>query len=355
MRVIRASSVALAALLAGCPQPQSRPAPPPADAAVDAITPAVADAARAADAEADAADASPPPPSIGPDEAERVLFPGAAGTKESPAASCTTGDTDDNRVRCMIGKRYPSDAAARALALDLFRDTGDVAGVEGETTFDGGFRGTIHIVPEPPAGPYAKHLEWVAGGLRDFDAVFAAGLATRPGAALSYRWRALALRFFRSVGRTTPSAYASGWRVAYNVSGSLNGSATGVRETLFHEIFHLNDAAHGDWSARALRATFDAIVKKCGAKNMACLAPYAPSDTVVRGGTYYAFQPDNGDAVREYAAELALRWYKEHRAIQRGEKLPKPPFKCGPPENAKAWSAIVAEFWGGIDQSPACP
>lgn len=169
-----------------------------------------------------------------------------------------------------------------------------------------------------------------------------------------YRWRALALRFFRSVGRVTPSAYASDWHVSYNVSGSLLGSEAGVRDTLFHEIFHLNDAAHQDWSARALRATFDFIVKKCTTANMACLAPYAPGETVVRGGTYYAFQPDNGDAVREYAAELALRWYTEHRAVQHGEKLPRTPFKCGPPENARAWALMVAEFWGGIDQIPAC-
>jgi hypothetical protein len=345
--------IALVALLGACPEPRSQTQP----SAVDA-SPAPTDAAAPADAaslEDATEDAAAPEPAIGADEAEKALFLSAAGTADSPASACAKGDSDPGRIRCMIGRRYPGDSEARSLALDLYRDTGDVAGVEREQTFDGGFRGTIHIVPEPPMGAHKKHLEWVASGMRDFDDLFGKARASRPSATLAYRWRALTFHFFRSVGRTTPSAYASGWRVAYNVSGSLLGSAGGARETLFHEIFHLNDSAHSDWSTRALRTTFDAIVKKCGSANMACLAPYAPSDTVVRGGTYYAFQPDNGDAVREYAAELALRWYKEHRAVQRGEKFPKAPFKCGPAENAKAWGLIVSEFWGGIDQTSACP
>jgi hypothetical protein len=161
------------------------------------------------------------------------------------------------------------------------------------------------------------------------------------------------------VGRTTPSAYAEGWSVSYNVSGSLLVSADAVRETLFHEIFHLNDFAHGDWSGSQLRSIFDAIVSRCGTR-VACLRPYAPGDTMVRGGTYYAFQPDNGEAVHEYAAELALRWYQEQRAVLRHEarlpaRLPaRPAFKCGPEENRRAWEAMVAEFFGGADATPAC-
>ena len=153
--------------------------------------------------------------------------------------------------------------------------------------------------------------------------------------------------------RTTPSAYAEGWSVAYNVAGSLNTSADAVRETLFHEIFHLDDAAHDEWSGRVLRPIFDAIVQKCAART-ACLGPFAPNDTMVRGGTYYAFQPNNGDAVHEYAAELALRYYRDNRASMRGEALKKPGFKCGPPENQRAWTAIAGEFFGGVDRTPTC-
>jgi hypothetical protein len=128
-------------------------------------------------------------------------------------------------------------------------------------------------------------------------------------------------------------------------------SADAVRETLFHEIFHLNDQAHGDWSARGLAPIFDAVVAKCGARSE-CLAPYAPNTTKVRGGTYYAFYPGNG--VGEYAAELALRYYKEHRAVF--HKTPfGAAFKCGPAENAQAWKAIADEFFGAIDRTPPCP
>ena len=44
-------------------------------------------------------------------------------------------------------------------------------------------------------------------------------------AAPAYRWRALQLRFVRSVGKRTPSAYALGWIVEYNVEGSLLDSS----------------------------------------------------------------------------------------------------------------------------------
>ena len=95
----------------------------------------------------------------------------------------------------------------------------------------------------------------------------------------------------------------------------------------------------------------DAIVKRCGTAT-ACLAPYAPSSTIVRGSTYYAFHPAN--TVEEYAAELALRYYREERAALRKEALGAPPFKCGPPENARAWRALVDEFFAGADHVGPC-
>jgi hypothetical protein len=64
--------------------------------------------------------------------------------------------------------------------------------------------------------------------------------------------------------------------------------------------------------------------------------------------------PGIPDAERsKYAAELAIRWYREHRAITK--KLPRvAPFKCGPKENGEAWRLIVDEFFGGVDLVPAC-
>jgi hypothetical protein len=267
-------------------------------------------------------------------------------------------------IECMLGEAYREDPKARDLALALFRHSGSVAGVGAAETMDGGYRGMIRLVPQLPLGSYRQHLRWVAESLLAFDTFFAE-LASAPPkqpapavplGAPSYRWRSLSLRFVRSVAKRTPSAYAVGWAVTYNVRGSLLTSEAGVRETLFHEIFHLNDAAHDDWSARALATDYAAIVARCSPKlTRACLAPYAPNSTTVRGGTYYAFQQNNGESVREYAAELAVRYYKEHTELAATGKLARPPFKCGGPENQRAWNALVTEFFAGIDHTGPCP
>ena len=290
----------------------------------------------------------PAPPRL---DVAAVLFPDAATTPPA-AARCAPIAAEQDRTRCLFAARYDGDPEALRLAIELHDATGDVAGVQVEQDMDGGFRGKLHLVPEVPTGKHRRHLAWIAAASRDFDAFFAA-LAPTARTPVRYRVRPLAVRFFRSVGRTTPSAYAEGWAVSYNVSGSLHGSAEAVRDTLFHEIFHLNDAAHGDWSPRALGADYDVIVRRCGTR-VACLAPYAPGDTRVRGGTYYAFQPNNGEPVREYAAELSLRYFREQRAALRAEAPRRTAFKCGPEENRRAWAAMVAEFFGGADAVPAC-
>jgi hypothetical protein len=253
-----------------------------------------------------------------------------------------------DRARADIARRFSSDPDAARLALDLFDATGDEVDVLSPQRFDGGYRGTIALIPALPVGPDRKQLAWVAGALRDFDDFFAAiGARGTP----RYRWRSLRVRFFRSIGNTTPNAFAADWTVAYNVNGSIDTSADRVRETLFHEIFHLDDADHADWSPQRLTAIQDAIKRKCGVRTE-CLGPYAPTSTIVRRGTYYAFQP--GNDVHEYAAEVALRWYEEQRAIVRGERPVRPAFKCGPQENRRAWEAITEEFFGGVDLVPAC-
>jgi hypothetical protein len=181
---------------------------------------------------------------------------------------------------------------------------------------DGGFRGSIRIVPELPIGPHRKHLEAIVEAQRASARLYAE-LERRAGVPLPYRQRALGWRFFRSVGRTTPSAYAGGWEVGFNVSGSLHSSAQAVLETIVHEVFHLNDQAHGAWSRRVLGPISDALVARCGTR-IDCLRPHAPMKTLVRGGTYYAFQPGNGDSAHEYAAELATRYFLEQRCALEG-------------------------------------
>lgn len=265
-------------------------------------------------------------------------------------AGAAYADPACESVDCSIDASYASDAKARKLAHELFDATGDIAGVGDDQIMDGGYRGKIHLVPQLPVGKYREHLAWVASAMRDIDAFFADVLGDAKPA---YRWRALVFKFVRSVGKRTPSASASAWTVMYNVEGSLLTSAPAVKETLFHELFHCNDEDHGDWSSKTLATDYAAIVKKCGT-SMRCLAPYAPGDTVVRGGTYYAFQPDNGVTVHEYAAELAVRYFREESDIRTKGKLARPAFKCGPPENRRAWQALVDEFFAGRDLVPPC-
>ncbi len=296
-------------------------------------------------ASASAAAAAPAAPAVSEERAKAVLCP--AGVP----ASCPKASAREN-IRCWIGARYEETPEEKALALALFDEIGDVAGTEEEHQMQGGFRGTIHIVPELPVGAHQRHLRWVLGAQRDI-ATFVKAIEAKATAAVRYRHGALTWRFLRSVGRTTPSAYAGGGEVGYNVKGSLHGNADLVRETIFHEVFHLNDQEHKGWSRRALGPMVDRLMSKCGTK-VACLKPYAPGKTMVKGGTYYAFQPNNGDASHEYAAELATRYFLEHRAALEGKPFPDGRFKCGPEENAAAWKALADEFFGGVDLVPAC-
>ncbi|HSO34958.1 MAG TPA: hypothetical protein VLT33_20655 [Labilithrix sp.] len=317
------------------------------------VTPPLAPLAPLADASA----LAPEPLAVVPeptfDELLTILF--AEKTSSAPIlAACPTSRPAEARIRCLYDERYKGDAKAASIAHELWARWRIVAGVEVAHTMDGGYRGMIRLESAVPVGPDRKHLEWVAGAMADFDVFFGElgrSRAAHASGPKPYRFRPITLRFMRSIGARTPAAYAHDWTVAYNFVGTLNVSADAVRETMFHEIFHLNDAAHGDWSPKALSPIFDAVAKKCGVA-IPCLAPYTPNDTVVRGGTYYSFQPGNG--VGEYAAELALRYYREQRAALRS--LPKvKPFKCGPAENGRAWSLMRDEFFEGVDVVPACP
>ena len=277
--------------------------------------------------------------------ARAILF--EADAKVTTAALVCVDGNEEAQIECLIGARFASDLRASRVARDLYLCTGTVSGLLPEQDFDGDYRGQLHFVPHLPVKADRHHLEGVAAALLDFEAFFQD--IQRDGK-IHYRWRALDLRYFRSVKRRTPSAYATGWTVAYNVSGSLFTTPARTRETLFHEVFHLNDFDHDGWSSRALSAIYDRIVAKCGMK-IACLKPYTPDSIIVRGGTYYAFMPDNG--VNEYGADLAKRYYVEHRALMNQKKITKP-FKCLTPDNAQAWQLLVDEFFGGVDRVPAC-
>lgn len=265
--------------------------------------------------------------------------------------ACDEG-AESERIACLVQARFAKDPQAAKVAVALYRQTGTVAGLLPEQDFDGLYRGKLHFVPRLPVGEHRKHLEWLAAALTEYDDFFT-GLEKKAGKPTGYRWKPLELRFFESVKARTPSAWASDWCVGYNVAGSLFYSAAGVRETMFHELFHLNDFERGGWSRKALSAVYDRIVAKCGTA-VKCLAPYSPDGIIVKmkGGTYYDFMPENG--VQEYAADVAKRWFVEERELKAGRKVAKP-FKCLTPENAEAWKLVADEFFGGVDDVPACP
>lgn len=242
------------------------------------------------------------------------------------------------------------DPAAAAIAKTLNEKYGHVTGpLDGEEDMNGGYRGTIHLVPVLPIKDDRKHLERVAAAMGEYEAFFGA-IEKAAGHKPNYRWTGLKLKFFKSVKRKTPAAFANDWTISYNVNGTLNGSDKQVRDLLFHEMFHLNDDDHGNWTAKALGFTHRSIRVKCGMKTE-CLAPYAPDPLIVRGGTYYSFMPGNEEG--EYGADLALRYWREQRAVLAGETVKKP-FKCLAPENARVWKALVDEFFAGVDRVPAC-
>lgn len=289
---------------------------------------------------------SPPAP-------EPVLVPVPVPVPEAapplPSASASASPSPaPSPDRDALAARFASDPESARIALSLFDRDASIADTLPAQVFDGGYRGILHLVPALPVGADRPPLAWVDAALADFDAFFA-GLAAH--GTPRYRWQGLTFRFFRTVGNTTPNAFAEGWTIAWNVHGSINHSADATRETLFHEIYHLDDADHGDWSPAHLTSLQRAIEARCGTR-IPCLTPYAPTSTIVRNGTFYAFQP--GNDVHEYAAEVSLRWYREQRAILRGDPPVRPSFKCGPEENRRAWEAIAAEFFGGVDLVPGC-
>ncbi len=348
---------------AGTTGPTASAAAPPSSAPASAASPVASASTADSGAAVPGASEEPALPEPGFDEVARVLFADRANPS-SVSGACPSTVPPDARIRCLFDERYRGDPRSASLAHELLVKWRIVAGVETAHTMNGGYRGMIRIEPALPVAAERKHIEWIVAAMRDFDQFFVEleghrrakpderEPAARPK---KYRFKPITLRFMRSVAARTPSAYAHGWTVAWNLAGSLHTSPDAVRETMFHEIFHLNDSAHpppggAAWSFGALGATFDAVVKKCGTA-IACLRPYSPNDTIVRGGTYYSFQPGNG--VREYAAELALRYYREQRAAMRSLARPKA-FKCGPPENARAWALMRDEFFSGVDVVPPC-
>ena len=260
---------------------------------------------------------------------------------------CPTTLEEEARIRCLLSFRYADEAEARGLAFTLYKETGSLAGLLPEESTDDGRGGKVRLRPARPIGAYRQHLTWIIEAFRSYKSFMAALSARAP---IAFRDRPVDFRFFYSEKGGMPSAFATKRNIGYNLYGALNVSDVAVRDTLFHELFHLNDAWRGDWSTRALAPIYNEIIARCG-KRGKCLSPYAPTDTTI-AGVIYAFAPQGG--VREYGAELALRYFREHRLVIDGAPLPVRAFKCGPPENAAAWKLFSDEFFGSVDLVPPC-
>ena len=142
---------------------------------------------------------------FGSEEADQILFPDPAESADGRAA-CRADRPEPDRIRCLLALRYRVDPLAAAIALDLYAQSGSIAGVDVAKDFDGKYRGILHFVPALPTGADRRHLAWVAGAFRDYEAFFRDIAVTSDA---RFRWRALAVRFFRSVGARTSDASSS--------------------------------------------------------------------------------------------------------------------------------------------------
>lgn len=273
-----------------------------------------------------------------------------AGIEEPCRAACSERRPRDEHVDCLLGLRFRDDPRALEMARSLYARTKTLIGSDHRGSIDGYGGAMIPLEPALPVGADRHHLVWLASSLGSFQQ-FLVELAPHADAPVDFVTRPEAFLFFRTTTPEHPSEYVEEGVIGYNLDGPLNETHRTMHETLFHELFHLNDERRGGWST-ALEPLFAAIVARCGDEH-GCYSPFAPSDTVVPGGTYYGFDARTRH-VSEYAAEVALRYYLEHEAIVFGRATPRPPFKCGAPENLVAWESIARAFFGGVDLVPDC-
>ncbi len=285
--------------------------------------------------------------------ARRLLCPDVGDQVCLAACPATLPDAD--HIECLLQLRFGSEPETLALARALYFDKKTPIGVEMHTSVDG-YRGErVALFPALPVGEHRHHLEWLNAGLERFDAFFER-LNERASRPIAFEPRPQGFVFFTTDGPSYPSAYCSDGLIAYNLLGPLHAERDEMHDTLFHELFHINDARHGQpsyWSVQKLDGLYQRILTRC-ADDHECLERYSPHPTIVPQGTFYAFDHRTGD-VREYAAELALRYFREHEAVLAGTPLAQEPFKCQSEENALSWREVVDEFFGGVDLIPECP
>lgn len=283
---------------------------------------------------------------------DRKALVGHVFPREEPAAQpCFGQAADTDFVDCLLRIRFTEDPEALELARRLHAATGLVAGVEPSRVMDDGdYRGRVHVEPALPIGPSRRHLQWILDSLGWLAQVLdeLQGRSVEP---VKFPKRPRGLRFCTTTNTTTPSAYVLDGVITYNLRGELNTSTENVFETLVHELFHVSDGRDDEWSKKTLTAEYESIRRRCGV-DAGCLSAYAPHETRVDGGVFYAFHPTSD--VREYGAEPAARYVREQRLRMLAPERAGPAFKCLAPENLAAWRAIGQEFFGSVDLVPPC-
>lgn len=263
--------------------------------------------------------------------------------------ACPDGADLREHADCLMRLRLSSDPEALELARSLYTKTNALVGVDASGSIDGYGGQDVPLYPALPIGEHRHHLAWLRRSLVAFEA-FIVALAPHAPRPVKFQPRPRGFVFYQTAERSFPSAYCSGAVIGYNVRGPLNSNWRDMHETLFHELFHVNDEE--GWTSSALGALFDSIVERCGDQHE-CLAPFSPHTTIVPGGTYYAFDRRTRD-VREYGAELALRYFLEHEAILASEPPVLPSFKCLTEENRLAWERLADALFGGANLTPSC-
>ena len=182
-------------------------------------------------------------------------------------------------IECLIENAYAKRSPRRRRSRSrCTANSGSVAGVGPDEIMDGGYRGKIHLVPQLPTGEYRKHLEWVARrARRSIDEFFAKLYDKQPAPELSL---ARAPAAVRALGRQAHAERVRD-RLARRVQrrGLAAHDRDGVRETSSTSCSTPTTARTATGRRKTLQKDYDAIVAKCPARTIKCLAPYAPNDT----------------------------------------------------------------------------
>jgi len=285
-------------------------------------------------------------------------------------AACESFASPSTRARCLIDFRFSADHEARLLARALYEHSHVLPAISPRVEIEG-YRGTrVAILPATPIDKQRHHLRWLRRSLDSFES-FISEVSARAPRKVTFDVRPEVIVFFRTAGSSYPSAFVDGRAISYNLDGPLHRRWRDMHETLFHELFHVNDGQRDNWSEQQLVGVFDAILDRCSASSAKgvgserCFRPFAPypfsaskartdpGAAATAHDALYAFDERTRE-VREYAAEVALRYFLEHERIFNHEEPIRPPFKCLNALNARAWTLMADEFFGGLDLAPRC-